>query len=83
MEERIGTSLDLITAGDPEAIAIMEANMLKETLEWRRKLKLDETAEKLLGHVPAYLAGFLLAQLFAFPTFRGLPTARVLVYSWE
>jgi len=46
MEERIGTSLDLITAGDPEAIAIMEANMLKETLAWRRKLKLDETAEK-------------------------------------
>lgn len=38
MEERIGTSLDLVAAGDPEAIAIMERNMLKETLKARTKL---------------------------------------------
>ena len=28
MEERIGTSLDRVGAGDPEAIAIMERNLL-------------------------------------------------------
>jgi hypothetical protein len=38
MEERIGTSLDLVGAGDPEAIAIMERNMLKETLVARTKM---------------------------------------------
>jgi len=37
MEERIGTSLDRVGAGDPEAIAIMERNMLKETLKARTK----------------------------------------------
>lgn len=37
MEERIGTSLDRVGAGDPEAIAIMERNMLKETMKVRTK----------------------------------------------
>jgi len=37
MEERIGTSLDRVGSGDPEAIAIMERNMLKETLRARTK----------------------------------------------
>jgi hypothetical protein len=37
MEERIGTSLDRVGAGDPEAIATMERNMLKETLKARTK----------------------------------------------
>jgi len=37
MEERIGTSLNRVGAGDPEAIAIMERNMLKETLKARTK----------------------------------------------
>lgn len=41
MEERIGTSIELIEAGDPEAIAIMEANLEKELAEWRRKLQLE------------------------------------------
>lgn len=38
MEERIGTSLDLIEAGDPEAIATMERSMMRETLIARSQL---------------------------------------------
>jgi len=37
MEERIGTSIELIEDGHPEAIAIMEANLEKELAEWRSK----------------------------------------------
>ena len=45
MEERIGTSLDLVGAGDPEAIAIMEANMLKETMEIRKRFGLTSNSK--------------------------------------
>lgn len=38
---RMGTSLERIEAGNPEAIAIMEANLEKELMEWRRKLQLE------------------------------------------
>ena len=44
MEERIGTSLDRVGAGDPEAIAIMERNMLKETLAARTRW-IEETKQ--------------------------------------
>jgi len=37
MEDRIGTSLDLVDAGDPDAIATMERSMMKETLKARTK----------------------------------------------
>jgi len=41
MEERIGTSIERIQAGDPEAIAIMEANLEKELQEWRKRINLQ------------------------------------------
>jgi len=43
MEERIGTSLDSVGAGDPKAIVIMERKMLIETLKTRKTI--EETGE--------------------------------------
>ncbi|PDO09436.1 MAG: hypothetical protein BLM47_12470 [Candidatus Reconcilbacillus cellulovorans] len=47
MEERIGTSLDRVGAGDPEAIATMERkNMLKETMKVRTKTDFRRHTER-------------------------------------
>ena len=56
LEERIGTSLDLVQAGDSEAIRLMEENMRKETIELRDKLLSEQVEDRQPIFLTTYFA---------------------------